>query len=217
LTLKKEYVKPVVRLLEPSAAYAQTPALSVGVTAWTQQVFDWRLIFGPPFNPAANTMTMTLDLPGGSAPIVGSTYNGSTSITNIAEPGGWGSAWGILVGATVTSNTINNAAVAGPGGVVQWAYNFLPFWGIPPGAPPPWIGLAQCPTLNGLSITPTGYGTAVNGMASLGAFIPSPTPAQPGNRARVCLNADADAGVTVGGTAYPAQPLGSWCFEMQWS
>ena len=93
LTLKKEYVKPVVRMLEPSAAYAQTPALSVGVTAWTQPVFDWRLILGPPFNPRSNTMTMTLDLPGGSAPIVGSTYSGSTAITNIAEPGGWGSAW----------------------------------------------------------------------------------------------------------------------------
>ena len=61
LTLKKDYVKPVVKLLEPSTAYAQTPALAVIASSWTQPVTDFTLI-----PPIANTLTITVDLPGGS-------------------------------------------------------------------------------------------------------------------------------------------------------
>jgi hypothetical protein len=207
LTLKKEYVKPVVRLLEPSAAYAQTPALTVGAGAWWDvPVIDWTVLIGT--GPWTNTLTLTVDLPGGSAPITGSTYNSSLSITNLAEPSGWGTASGLMVGATLTTDTIDNIGVGGPGGVVQFAVNYV--WNF--------IWPAGRPTINGIVMTPTGFGTALSALASLmglGACL------SPGNaasdRARICLNVDADAGSTVGGTAYPAQTLGSWCHEMLWS
>jgi len=207
LTLKKEYVKPVVRLLEPSAAYAQTPALSVGGAAWSQPVMDGTIIVS-----FSNTLTMTVDLPGGSAPIVGSTFNASMSLTGVAEPGGWGTFSGVLPGSTVTSNTIDNAANAGPGGVVQFACNFAPLGGAVLPFP-----LANCPLVNGIAVLPTGLSTVPNGCAALAGQIGPSVPGTAGDRGRICLNVDADAGTTVGGTSYPAQPLGSWCFEGLWS
>lgn len=116
LTLKKEYVKPVVKLLEPSTAYAQTPALAVIASSWTQPVMDFTL--GPPLT---NTLTITVDLPGGSAVITSSTFNAFLSLTPLAEPSGWATAANIPVGSTVNSDTIDNIGVAGPGGVVQFA------------------------------------------------------------------------------------------------
>ena len=190
LTLRKEYVKPVVKLLEPGAAYAQTPALSVGATAWSTPVLD----LTPPVPPAL-TLTLTVDLPGGSAPIPGSTYNAFLSMTPLAEPGsGWATLANIPVGSTVNSNTIDNAGTGGPGGVVQFAYNWPP------------VG-----TVNGVVITP---GPAPGNYNQGTIFL---TGGATGDRARVCLHVDADAGSTIGGTAYPAQVLGFWCFEWLWS
>jgi hypothetical protein len=191
LTLRKEYVKPVVKLLEPGAAYAQTPALSVGAGAWSTAVLD---MTPPPGPPAAVTLTLTVDLPGGSAPIPGSTYNAFLSMTPLQEPSGWATGANIAVGSTVNSNTIDNAGTGGPGGVVQFAY----LW--------PGVG-----TLNGVAITPPpAPGNYTNGAVFLQA-------GATGDRARVCLHVDADAGSTIGGTAYPAQVLGFWCFEWLWS
>jgi len=191
LALKKDYVKPVVRLLEPGAALAQTPALSVGATAWSTPVFD--RTFMPP--PISNTLTLTVDLPGGSAPIPGSTFNAFMSITPLGEPSGWATAAGVPVGSTVNSNTIDNIGSAGPGGVVQFAL------------------CVTAARLNGVPITP--LGAIGNFLAAYIGLVGAPGAS--GDRARICCHVDADAGSTIGGTPYSAQVLGFWCFELLWS
>ena len=191
LTLKREYVKPVVKLLEPGAAYAQTPALSVGATSWSTPVFD--RTFMPP--PVSNTLTLTVDLPGGSAPIPGSTFNAFLSLTPLAEPSGWATAAAVPVGSTVNSDTIDNVGSAGPGGVVQFALNMAIL------------------TLNGVAITPP---AAPGNFFMAYTNLANPAGAS-GDRARICCHVDADAGSTIGGTPYPAQVLGFWCFEFVWS
>ena len=196
LTLKKDYVKPVVRLLEPGAAYAQTPTLSVGATTWTLPVMDFTL----PATPFSNTLAITVDLPGGSAPIPGSTFNAFLSLTPLAEPGsGWATLSNIAMGSTVNSDTIDNIGTAGPGGVVQFALFLMGF--------PPIL------TINGLRITPfpPGPGDMTFGLSNLIGL------GATGDRARVCCHVDADAGSTIGGTAYPAQAMGFWCFELLFS
>lgn len=201
LTLNKEYVKPVVTLLEPSAAHAQTPALSVGAASWSQPVMDGTVIVLP-----ANTLTITVDLPGGSPPISGSTFNVFMSLTPLEERSGWATAANIPVGSTVNSDTIDNVGVAGPGGVVQFAINFgMLTRDVPP--------TGQVITINGVPVTPLGLGTVVYGVSNIG-LMPG---LRSGDRSRICLHVDADAGATISGTPYPAQPLGFWCFEGLWS
>ena len=197
LTLKKEYVRPVVRLLEPNAAYAQTPAIVVGAAAYTFPVFDGTSLLVP---SPQNTLTLTLDVPGASPPAVGSTFNVSLYLTNLAEVGtGWGTPVGIPPGATVTSDAIDNAAAAAGGGVVGLILDMGP------------ISVGSPPTLNGATILPTGSGSFSFGLTSFVLL------GVPGDRIRVCISVDADAGITTGGTPYPAQALGTWCFEFFYS
>ena len=149
LTLKKEYVRPLVRVLEPSAAYAQTPGINVAAVAWEFPVFNLAVLQGPVLR---NTLALTLDIPGASPPAVGSTFNASLSLTNLTELGSfWGTPVGIAPTETVTSDTIDNAAEAGVGGLVRFVLDMSPiFVGSPPGSPP---------TLNGATILPTGWGS----------------------------------------------------------
>lgn len=165
-----------------------TPVLTVLSAAWSTNP-----IINP--TPPVSALTLTLDVPGAGAPAVGQAFNASVSITDVAQPSGWGMGVGLLPGATVTSNTINNAATAGPGGVVTFSLNLI---GVP----------------------------TVNGVAILGP--PAPPPTVPnaiaaflglgfaGDIASICLNVDADAGVTTGGVSYAAQPVGTYCVNLQY-
>lgn len=84
ITLKKEYVKPVVRLLEPSTAYAQSPAIVVSSGVWSP---------GPVLLPLAiSTLVINFDVPGASPPATGETFDVSVTITNLVDTGGWGAA-----------------------------------------------------------------------------------------------------------------------------
>jgi len=179
LTLRREYVKPVVRLLEPGAAYAQTPAISVVSAVWSRSPVDLNLY------PAIATVAITLDVPGASAPAVGSTFNASVTVTNTG--GTWGSGIGLPVGNSITSSVIDNVGVAGPGGLVAFAVN-VTVW-----------------TVNGGAILPGGLGSVPAAMLAFLLAGPSG-----GDSMTVTLNVDADPGVTTGGNSYPAQTVGSF-------
>ena len=227
-TLEKEYVKPVVRLLEPGSAYAQTAALTVGEAAWTEPVMD----FAAPTTPASNTLVIVVDLPGGSAPMDGSTFNAHLSLTPLSEGGsGWATMSNIAIGATVESDPLANIGVAGPGGAVQFALRWQlqmlygSFGGFPAGnslVVPAVLYLF----LNGVLVL--SVVRMVSGFANLVPVSPEPGSllmglrnlllfGRNGDSASLCVNVFANAGSTVHGMTYVAQFLGLWCFLMLFS
>jgi hypothetical protein len=191
LTLKKEYVKPVVRLLEPSAAYAQTPAMVVTSSAFTVSPMNLSL------GQLLTQLNLVLDIPAGSPPAPNQFFNASVSIQNTADVSGWGVAFGPNPGATNTSSVIDNAGVSSSTSQVSFGLN---------------IAISPA-TLNGFVIAGPGPFPSVGNVASgIATFIGGII----GDQATLCINVDADAGVTTTLTGYPAQNVGTFCVDAQW-
>ena len=113
LSVKKDYVKPVVSLLEPGVVYAQTPALVVTSASWSTGDDDQTIA----------RVTLGLEVPGGGPPLPGQTFNAAVSIVNVYEAGsGWGSTLGnpLNEGESRTSNEIDNVAVSDSSGEVRF-------------------------------------------------------------------------------------------------
>ena len=183
ITLKKEYVKPVVRLLEPSTAYAQSPAIVVSGAVWTPNP-----VFSP--TPPISTLVITFDVPGASPPGTGETFDVFVTITSMVDTGGWGAGLpsppGPMVpGDSVTSAVMSNLGVASGGNQLAFVLNLT------------------TDTVNAVAI-PTAEGVP----AAMAGFLGGPLAS--GDTARVTLTVDADAGTTIHGNSYPAQALGDF-------
>jgi hypothetical protein len=194
LTLKKEYVKPVVRLLEPNAAYAQTPGIVVMSSAYTVSPMNMSL------GQNQTQLNLVLDIPGGGPPAPNQFFNASVSVQNVFDASGWQPGTGPNPGATITSNVIDNAAISSSTSQVSFGLNL----GV--AVPPP------APSLNGFPIPGP---TVLNEVTTaITAFVAGGVPGF-GDTATFCINVDADAGVTTTLTGYPAQTVGSFCVTAQ--
>ena len=181
----------MVRLLEPSAAYAQTAALSaVGgytITPINLTTGPWQTIFN-----------IMVDVAGGSPPVAGSTFNASVTLTNVAEAGTpWGSSLPVpfLRGASLTSGVVDNVATSSPTGQVSFALN---------------IGVSP-PTLNGAAYAAAGS-QIDNATVSL-------VTGNPGDQGNLCINVTADQGTSQGGVGFPSQAVttGMDCVDALWT
>jgi len=190
LALKKEYVKPAVRLLEPSLASAQSPGLVVTGAAFTVSPMNITL------GQTVTILTLSLDVPGGSPCAPGQLFNAQVSMTNTA--GSWGSGCvGIPFSPSETrmSNVMDNVGVSGQGGMVTFELD------ISPGAM----------RLNGAPIIGPEFPPPPHTWGSVAAGINCFLNGSPDDVATLCVHVDADSGMSMGGMPYMAQHVGSFC------
>ena len=131
-----------------------------------------------------------------AAPAPGQSFNASVSITNMADMSGWGTDFFFPVGDTRTSDVIDNAGMCGMGGSLAFTLDLAQgtlngTWIVGPQFPPP----------------PHTWGSViavVSRFLSLGVS---------GDMATLCINVDADAGITTHGTRYSGHHVGSFCVQ----